>query len=41
MRWTIVDEIHEMDYGMNEIKMKHVSEVWIEGNEMKHEHWSR
>ena len=34
MRWTIVDEIHKMDYGMNEIKMKHVCEVWIEGNEM-------
>ena len=30
--------MNEMDYGMNEIKMKHVSEVRIEGNEMKHEH---
>ena len=23
MRWTMVDEMNEMDYGLKEIKMKH------------------
>ena len=36
MRWTIVDEMKEMDCGLKE-KKRNINEVWTEGNEMKYE----
>ena len=41
MRWTMVDEMNEVDCGLKEIKWNMVSEVWTEGNEMRHEQWNR
>ena len=41
MRWTMVDELNEMDYGLDEINWNMINEVWTEGNDMKHEQWSR
>ena len=32
---------NEMDCGLNEIKWNMISEVWIEGNKIKHEQWSQ
>ena len=40
MRWAMVDEINEIDYGLKEIKWNMHNKVYIEGNEMKHEPWS-
>ena len=39
MRWTMADEMNEMDCRLEEIKWNIISEVWTEGNEMKYEHW--
>ena len=32
---------NEMDCGLNEIKWNMINEVWIEGNEIKHEQCSQ
>ena len=40
-RWTVVDEMNEMDFELKEIKWNINNEVWTEGNEMKYEQWSR
>ena len=45
MKWTIVDEMNEMEYGLKGNQMKHEQwnewdGVWTEGNAMKHEQWS-
>ena len=37
MRWTVVDEMNEMDCGLKEIKRNMINKVQTEGNEMKHE----
>ena len=37
MRWTMVDEMNEMDCRMKEKKSNINKEVWTEGNEMKYE----
>ena len=37
MRWTVVEEMNEMDCGLKEIKWNINNKVWTKGNEMKHE----
>ena len=39
-RWTIVDEMNEMNCGEKEIKRNMNNKVWAEGIEIKHEQWS-
>ena len=40
MRWTMVDEINEMDCGQKEVRQNMNKEMWTEVNEIKHEQQS-
>ena len=37
MRWTMVDEMNEMNCELEEIKSNMNNKLWTERNEMKHE----
>ena len=36
MRWTAIDEMNEMDYGLKEMRRNMNNEVWDEENYMKY-----
>ena len=40
MKWTMIDEMNEIDCGLKEIKWK-MNKVLTKGNEIKNEQWSR
>ena len=37
MRWTMVDEMNEMDCGLKETRWNMNNEMWTEGNETNNE----